>query len=203
MLMRLEEQMLFPRQYDVIVLDELPPASDVRRFYYPGARVDGGSDGLTIRVQPKVAESWEGVFAFWDRSRTLLEGIFSTPSEDVLCVVSAGGGYMVHADKPQWWSDVPLVPITRVIQIVERDMLIFAGFTSLVAWGREGEMWRTKQLAWDGLQITSIDGDRIVGLGFDPITSANVPFSVNVVTGEHEGGSSPESYEQEVLRTPR
>jgi len=184
--------LLFTHAYEIELLDEFP--TNERRFYYPGAESTGGKDGLVVHVEPSIGRDWIGVFAFGDQSHELLSGVFSTPSANVLCVVSGGSGYLVHSDKPEWWSEAPLFPITRVIELTEAGLMIFADFTSLCAWGTNGVVWRSQRLAWDDLTITSFENNMLLGYGFDPILAANVPFAVDALTGDHTGGSSPETH---------
>jgi hypothetical protein len=194
--MNIRKEMRFAHRYDAEPLDELKSTAEVERFYFPGARREGGKDGVLVRVTAANEKEWFGVFAFGDQSGILLNGVFSCPAEDVLCVVSGGRGYLVHADKPEWWSEVPVTPITTVLQLTEAGLLIFADFTSLCAWDANGLVWRSKQLAWDDLVVTSCDGLTLLGHGFNPLESATVSFSVDVLTGEHKGGSSPEQYKR-------
>lgn len=197
MMTKLEEGSLFAKRYNFQVLTELPSGSgDTRRFYYPGAKLTGGKDGLIVRVVPVNGQEWVGVFATGDEFGTLLNGVFTCPDEDMICVVSGGIGYLVHASTPEWSSEVPVAPITRVLQMPESDILVVASFTDLSAWGRDGLRWRTKRLVWDELRVTAYDNRRLSGIGFDPTQSEPVRFSVDLRTGEHEGGSSPETYER-------
>ena len=65
---------------------------------------------------------------------------------------------------------------------------MFAGFQSLLAWGRSGKVWETSRLSWDGLRITAIHGETLQGLGWDMTTDRELEFNVNLKTGEHRGG---------------
>jgi len=197
MMTKVEEGSLFAKLYDFEVLSELPSDGvDVRRFYFPGAQRSGGKDGLIVRVVPMNAQAWVGVFATGDASGTLLNGVFTCPDDDMVCVVCGGSGYLVHASMPEWSSEVPVAPITRVLQIADPKVLVFASFTDLSAWGSDGMRWRTKRLVRDELRVTAYDSQRVSGIGFDPTQSEPVRFSVDLQTGEYEGGSSPEKYKR-------
>jgi hypothetical protein len=195
--------MLFPHSYEAEVLDEFTPTTDISRFYFPGASDQGGRDGVAVRVTAANGREWLGIFEFGNQPGILLSGIFSCPDEDLLCVVSGGRGYFVCSDNPTQWSEVPVTPVTNVLQVLEAGLLIFSDFTSLCAWGARGLAWQSKQLAWDDLVISSCDGRTLRGNGFNPIESSIVSFSVDVVTGKHQGGSSPDQYDRVVTRGPR
>ena len=179
----------FPASYEVEIVDETLNDTEPR-YYYPGARRDGGKDGLLIAVSDKTGR-WMGVFEFGDSPNVLLSGVFATPAADVLCVVASGKGYLVHSDKPEWWSEIHAFPITTVLQAPEVELLIVANFTSIYAFGKDGLAWKSKRLVWDDLRITSYDRHTLCGDGFDPTQSARVAFAVDLRTGEHEGGSFP------------
>ena len=79
-------------------------------------------------------------------------------------------------------------PVTGITAVAEHDLLIFASFHSLLAWGREGKAWQTARLSWDGVQITAIRGETLIGLGWDMRTDQELEFEVSLKTGEHRGG---------------
>ncbi len=72
--------------------------------------------------------------------------------------------------------------------MAEQDLLVFASFHSLLAWGREGKAWQTGRLSWDGVRITAVRGETLVGLGWEMSTDRELEFEVNLKTGEHRGG---------------
>ncbi len=184
---------LFAHEYEFEVLMEFPPHEHERRYYYPGAAA-GGSDGLIVRVTPLRGSSWIGVFAFGSRFETLMTGVFTHPDPGLLCVVSRGAGYFVKANAPENCTVIDVVPITTVKQVAEKPLLLFADFTCLSAYGKDGRIWRTRRLSWDGIEISTIDDQSVCGKGSDPTSAQAVPFCVNLTTGEASGGSAPENY---------
>ena len=179
---------VFGRRYDFAALTEFP-ATDVRCFYYPAASRDAGTDVLIVQVDPAGAERWVGIFAAMDHSAGLPSAIFTCPDSDEMCVVSGGIGHFVHASMPQRSSEVPVVPITDLVQIPESQLLVFADFTNLCAWSRNGLHWRTQRLVWDDLRITHYDDTTISGTGYDPTQATLVQFSVDVHTGRRVDGA--------------
>ena len=79
-------------------------------------------------------------------------------------------------------------PVTAITAVAQQDLLIFSGFHSLLAWGPEGKAWQTGRLSWDGVRITAIRGETLLGLGWDMSTDQELEFEVNLKTGEHRGG---------------
>jgi hypothetical protein len=180
-------------KYEVELEIELPTGlrEGERRYYYPGASEEGGRDGLAVRVIPYEGLPWIGIFApGYPEART---GVFSCPDGKSICVVSSGQAYIVRTDAPHKWEKAPAFPVWDVRVVLERNLLVLADFTILTAYGPEGLTWTTARLSWDGLEITEISGDSIRGLAWDSPQGRNVEFVVDLQSGRHIGGSSPEN----------
>ena len=65
------------------------------------------------------------------------------------------------------------------------------GFTSITALGPAGIAWTTERLSWEGLRITEIGAQHLLGFGWDAIGDKEVAFSVDLETGKHSGGARP------------
>jgi hypothetical protein len=78
--------------------------------------------------------------------------------------------------------------VTAVTPIADQDLLLFSSFHSMLAWGRMGKLWQTGRLSWDGMRVTDIHRETLVGLGWDMNTDSEREFEVNLKTGEHRGG---------------
>jgi len=180
----------FERRYEYELLEEGPAKGSSRHFYYPGATKAGGSDGLLIRVQPQVGDSWIGTFAFGCvLKKRGMSRVFATPNPDVMCVVANGEGYLVSASDPQTWEEVNAVPVLDVRQIPARSLIVFADFTSLVAYGEGGIRWRSGQIGADELSILDSSADRISGTWWNPAKGATSEFVVDTMSGELIGGT--------------
>jgi hypothetical protein len=79
-------------------------------------------------------------------------------------------------------------PVTAVSTAREQNLLIFSSFHSLLGWGPEGKAWQTGRLSWDGIRITSIQGETLLGFGWELKTDQELPFEVDLKTGKHSGG---------------
>lgn len=194
--MRMNVDSTFEQNYETEVLQDLPSTSEgARRYYYPGAKAEGGRDGVIVRVAPHDGEPWVGVFAFGYTSSKVISGVFSFPDPETICVVSAGAGYVVEVRAPRLWEQVNLFPLLNVRFEPERRVALFSDFTRLTAYGPEGKLWETVDLSWDGLSIERVAADGIWGTAWDSPKSKEVDFYVDLKTGNHRGGSSPQMYE--------
>lgn len=185
----------FSHRYDVELSKELPSSSgELEHFYFSGDMGTEGKDGLLVRVVPHTGAAWLGTFAFGLDYQEAVMGVFSCPDEFTLCVVSSGRGYIVRATDPQTWTQVQAYPITAVYPMIERKRLVLVDLTGMTAYGSEGVAWKTPDLTWDGLRVTSVTPEYLRGLAWDSPNQRDVEFSVEVLTGRHEGGSSAVMY---------
>ena len=180
-------QRAFPHSYEFDYIDETPSAIK-QRYYYPGASTDAGRDGILVEVRPANGCPWFGTFAFGHLSSKGASGIFTTPDPQRLCVVARGAGYFVSADRPTIWEPVLTTPIIDVRPIPAQDIIVFANYTELVAYGHKGIKWATSRLAWDSLHITEVTDRIIRGRFWDLRSEALATFVVDLATGESQGG---------------
>jgi hypothetical protein len=178
----------FPQSYECEWLLETPPTAVLPHYYHPGASVQGGRDGVLVKVRPEYGQEWLGTFAFGRLTQRGVSGIFTTPHPDRLCVVTAGGGYFASANTPTSWEEVSAVPILDVRPIAAHNIIVFADFTNLVAYGQTGLKWRTKRLSWDDLKITEVTDVFIKGEFWDILSEGTATFVVDLATGAHTGG---------------
>jgi hypothetical protein len=179
--------MTFEHSYSCRLLTETPAVAPPH-YYYPGASTAGGPDGLLLEVTSERGGLWIGTFAFGRITPRGVSGIFATPQPERLCVVAQGAGYIVRANDPQAWEAVPVIPIIDVRILPTRDLIVFASFIDLMAYGPAGMKWRTARLSWDGLKITEVTDTEIKGEFYDIRSEAISSFAVDVETGTHEGG---------------
>jgi len=97
----------------------------------------------------------------------------------------------VKAADPAQWLPVEQKPVVDLRVLSQHGLLLFAGFTSITAVGSSGIAWTTERLTWEGLTITAIDGDTLLGHGWDAMADKEVPFEVELKTGKHLGGANP------------
>jgi len=178
----LNSELLFPHSYELREPSELPGFGerDCPVHYFPPPPFRSEQDGVWVGVSPQAGEEWIGVFAE-GYGKPGITKILSTPNPNRVCIISCGGAYVVNALSPTEWECLPFLPITYACSIPARRFLLFATFSSLIAWN-DGVIWQT-QLAVDGLTITSVNPSRIEGYGYDPGQGADDEFLIDSNTG--------------------
>ena len=182
----------FPRNYEVRMLEAAPPVHPVEKLYhYPVELEEGDRSGAYLRVTPQNGSAWVGFFALGFDSDQVVNQVCSTPDSEQFCLVVGGYAYLVKASDPAAWQRVEQRPVVDLRVLPQQGLVLFAGFTSITAVGNSGIAWTTERLTWEGLTITEIEGDRLLGHGWDALADKEVPFEVDLKTGKHTGGARP------------
>jgi hypothetical protein len=187
----------FPRNYEVRILESAPPVHPVEKMYhYPVELEEGDRSGAFLRVVPNSGPAWVGFFALGFDSDQVVSQVCSSPDPDSFCTVVGGYAYLVKANNPVGWLRVEQRPVVDLRVLSQQGLLLFAGFTTITAVGSAGIAWTTERLSWEGLSITDIKGDKLLGRGWDALADKEVPFEVDLKTGQHTGGSRPNAKAQ-------
>lgn len=187
----------FPHTWTADILQSAPLIAPARQFTYP-QQIAGEEDALArgalqLLVRPTAGGQFLATCALGFTDPTMPTGVDSCPNPDQLCAVAGGYAYIIDTLNPERSTHIPLKPVVEVRQLPAQNLLLFAGFHSLLAWGRDGEAWHTQRLSWEGIRITGIDGATLRGTGWNVMTDKEVPFTVDLRTGRHEGGGFSQS----------
>ena len=155
-----------------------------------------GAQGEVLRllVSPYDQPPWVGSFHAGYGSSNAWTGAVTLPDRDLMLVVAQGQGYTISVRNPK--DSIPIrevFPIMHVHPIIEAERVILGDFTTLAAHGPGGIVWRSRRLSWDGIELTSVSKECIRGLAWSAPERSHVGFTVDPLTGEHSGGSSPAS----------
>ena len=143
---------------------------------------------MLVEVRPEGVRPWLGTFGFGQVTPQGVSGIFDMPDPDRVCVVAQGEGYIIKATMPTVWETVRATPVIDVRPVLAREIIVFADYTTLVAYGPAGLKWETPRLTWHDLKITAVTDDFIHGEFWDVLNETTANFVVDLATGTHEGG---------------
>ena len=144
---------------------------------------------LLLEVQPAAGGTFLATCALGFTDPAMPTGIFSCPNPRELCAVAGGYAYIIDTAAPERSTHIPLRPVAEVLVLAEQGLLVFVGFHSIAAWGREGLAWQTARLSWEGIRITGVEGNSLRGFGWDMPTDKEVEFAIDLRTGTHTGGA--------------
>ena len=177
------------------ILMQPPMIAPARQFTYP-QQIAGEEDALArgalqLMVRPVNGGAFLATCALGFTDPSMPTGVFACPNPDELCAVAGGYAYIVDTTRPERSTHIALKPVVEVRSLVEQNLLLFAGFHNVIAWGERGLAWQTARLSWEGLRIIAIEGNALMGFGWNLMTDKEVAFSVDLLTGKHQGGGFP------------
>ena len=191
----------FRRTWEVEVLRAQPLIAPARRYTYPreviGEAEAMARGALELMVRPGAGGTGEAASAGGSFLATcslgfkdpgMPTGVWACPRAEEMCAVAGGYAYLVDTTAPERVTQVGLRPVTAVRVLEAEGLLVFAGFTSLVAWGTEGMVWETGRLSWEGVTLGPVVDGKLTGTGWEMVSDKELPFSVDLRTGRHEGG---------------
>jgi hypothetical protein len=182
----------FAQDWIAEVLAKPPLIAPARQFIYP-QQIAGEEDALArgalqLLVRPATGGTFLATCALGFTNSTMPTGVFACPNPQQMCAVAGGYAYVVDTAQPEHCTHLSLKPVVEVRPLVTHGLLLFVGFHSIVAWGREGLAWESARLSWEGVRITAIEGDVLHGVGWNLLTDREVSFSLDLLTGLHQGG---------------
>ena len=183
---------VFPQTWSAEVLTSAPLIAPARQFMYP-MRVPGEEDAmergaLQLLVKPATGGSFLATCALGFRDKSLPTGVFACPASNGMLAVAGGYAYLVDTTAPQTCVHLPLRPVTQIIPSPEDSLILLAGFHTVAAVGVNGLLWETGRLSWEGVKLGEIRDGKLHGEGWNMQTNREVPFTVDLSTGAHEGG---------------
>jgi len=182
----------FSHSWSVEILKTPPLIAPARQFIYP-QQIAGEEDALArgalqLLVRPASGGAFLATCALGFTDPAMPTGVFACPNAVQMCAVAGGYAYIIDTEQPEHSTHITLKPVVEVRPLVAQGLLLFVGFHSMVAWGWNGLAWESARLSWEGVHIISIDGDVLHGLGWNLLTDREVAFSVDLLTGQHQGG---------------
>lgn len=175
----------FPHSWEAEVLAKRPLIKPLRCCTYPREAEEVERGALEVMVQPGgKAVKFLATFALGFADPAVPTGLWSCPSPDELCAIAGGYAYIVNTLDPAKFTHLALRPVFEVGSLPDHNLLVFVGHQALAAWGPNGEAWTTRRLSSEGVRLTEICGDELHGFGWDLLTDREVPFIIDLSTGE-------------------
>jgi hypothetical protein len=181
----------FACDYEVAPLERID-RSIGRAYSFPdGLPVDPQqqhADRPIVAVRPRVGDPWVGVFygGSYLSGDAVSGRLIAWPDGHSLCVVYAGGAVVVRADNPKSTYEIAASPVITDMRVVpELELVLFADWTNLHAYGADGPVWHSRRLALDELKIDDVEAETIHVSGF--FGGSYDAFTVNARTGEASG----------------
>ena len=183
----------FQSSWTAQVLASPPMIAPARQFVWP-QHVPGEEDALArgamlLNVKPVTGGNFLATCALGYRDPKLPSGVWTCPQPDDLLAVAGGYAYLVNTRQPEHCQFLPLRPVVEVLQVPDYKMLVLVGFHTVAAIGERGWLWQTAKLSWEGVRLGDVSDGKLRGWGWDMRTDRELPFAIDLGTGEHTGGA--------------
>lgn len=182
----------FPHHWSADILTMPPLIAPARQFIYP-KQIAGEEDALArgalqLMVRPADGETFLATCALGFTDPAMPTEVFACPNLDEMCAIAGGYAYIIDTAHPEHCTHIGLKPVVDVKTLVKQKLLLFVGFHSIVAWSHNGVAWESARLSWEGVRIVNVEGEVLHGTGWNLMTDREVPFSLDLLTGQHQGG---------------
>ena len=182
----------FAQNWSAEILTKPPMIAPARQFTYP-QQIAGEEDALArgalqLLVRPATGGTFLATCALGFTDPAMPSGIFTCPRPQEMCAVAGGYAYIVDTGQPEHCTHIAMKPVVSVQALSEQKLLLFIGFHSILAWGEQGLAWESARLSWEGVRIAGIEDSTLHGFGWNLITDKEVAFSIDLLTGRHQGG---------------
>jgi hypothetical protein len=182
----------FPQTWAARVLTAPPLIAPARQYVYP-QHIPGEEDAmnrgaLLLDVKPANSPNFLGTCALGFREPSLPTAIFACPHPDHLLAVAGGYAYVIDTQAPEHCVHLALRPVTRILPAPSAGVILLAGFHNVLAIDANGLRWQSARLSWEGITLADADDKHLHGTGWNLNTDREVPFTVDLLTGKHQGG---------------
>jgi hypothetical protein len=167
------------------IIEGLPPYGSPA-IAFPANGFAQHREGLVVRIED-AGNEWIGNFQPGLSSFSAVEVL---PAAKHVLVVSGGAGYIVDPATQSLVREIggAIIGLFRYesanLLVVNHQGIAFEAI------GATGTVWKTGRISWDGFRNLRFATDEIVGEAWRPFGSEEwVPFSVNILTGQVEGGA--------------
>jgi hypothetical protein len=189
-------QTAFPKTWTARILTAPPLIAPARQFVYP-LRIPGEEDAmergaLLLDVKPSNGANFLATCALGFRDPSLPTGVFACPRPDDLLAVAGGYAYLIDTLAPERCLHLPSRPVVQILSAPafggHASLILLAGFHHIIAVDANGLRWQSARLSWEGVTMTEVRDGHLHGTGWNMRTDREVPFSIDLAAGVHEGG---------------
>ena len=182
----------FTQTWTARILTAPPLIAPARQYMYP-LHVPGEEDAmargaLLLDIKPARGANFLATCALGFRDPSLPTGIFACPRADDILALAGGYAYLINTLAPEHCLHLPLRPVTQVLPAPAAELILLAGFHNVLALDANGIRWQSTRLSWEGVAMTHVDATHLHGSGWNMQTDREVPFSIDLTTGAHQGG---------------
>ncbi len=181
----------FPHNWEAGALEARPMILPTRHYVYPREveEIERGALEVLVRPGGEGEEPFLATCALGFRDPAAPTGLWSAPHPDWLCALSGGYAYMIDTAAPEQFAMIAYRPVLEVRAAVAEGRLLFVGHRSILAWGRDGQVWESEKLSDEGVTITAVEGGVLRGMGWEMLTDKETMFTLDLQSGTRHSDS--------------
>lgn len=131
--------------------------------------------------------TWVGNF---QRCLSSYDAVFTTFGTDRPLIIAGGKAYVVDLASRKEVAEFGGA-IQWCLELAERKWQVLADGCDFEARDREGVVWQSERVSWDGMRDLIRRGDQLFGLAYSPFDDGYKEFVLDLLTGKFVGGSYP------------
>jgi hypothetical protein len=109
--------------------------------------------------------------------------LYATPDPDLICVLDRSQPpVMIDVREPSTHFSLPIEPV-RVASAIDEQLLLFADWQTVTAWGSDGIRWTSEPIFEYDLHIRRTDNGRIVCTGSNFAATERWEVTLDASTG--------------------
>ncbi|HTJ30428.1 MAG TPA: hypothetical protein VL346_08005 [Acidobacteriaceae bacterium] len=184
---------IFPHSWTAEILPRRPMILPARHYIYPATVDEVEKGALEALIQParksENSQPFLATCALGFRDPVAPTGLWSMPHPDWLCAVSGGYAYLIDTASPERFVHLRYRPVLAIQSYLPKNeslsggLLLFVSHHTILAWGRDGEVWESGRLSWEGVTIERIEDGYLYGRGWDLMTDRETPFTLDIANG--------------------
>ncbi len=181
----------FAHTWQAEVLAARPAILPARHFVYPREAEEVERGALEVMVRPggEGVQPFLATCALGFRDPAAPTGLWSTPDPEKLCALSGGYAYIINTTAPERFTMLPYRPVLQVLSAVAQGLMLFVGHYSILAWGAQGQLWESEKLSDEGVTVSGFANGVLRGSGWELISDRELPFALDLRTGQRILGS--------------
>jgi len=180
-----------PHSWQVEILAARPLILPNRNFTYPQQAEEVEQGALEVLITPagSDAQPFLATCALGFRDPSVPIGIWSAPHADWLCAVAGGYAYLIDTTAPERFTMIAYRPVMQVLPARTQGQsglpsLLFVGHHSILAWGKDGQMWESERLSDEGLSVNRMEDGVLHGMGWQMRSDKESAFHLDLCTGK-------------------
>lgn len=152
---------------------------------FPASGYGAHREGVVAEFKNDNGDIWVGNF---QPGLSSYSAVFDTFGPDRPIVIAGGAGYIVDVPSRKVIEEFGGA-IEWSLELRERTRLILADGIGFVARNRDGVIWKSDRVSWDGMRDLSHDCCRVRGYAYSPLDDDYKGFDLDLETGRFTGGS--------------